>query len=229
MASSDGEHQGAAAAEGEEPVAHSHQWTVYLRPASNEDLEVLIERVEFRLHETFEQPVVTCRRMPYQFSTTGWGEFYINIRVYMRDRERTNGRFIPIEPPVFLKLFHYDLVEKAGASSSSGSGSGGILVPRLSAPGEVIVSEQYNELVIPAPSVGLAQAREWAVAHPRPDWTPPNVDWADEEVVQREALMAARRKIQEEIRQYRALLQEKIRLVEERKREMKKAAAHSGH
>jgi YEATS domain-containing protein 4 len=34
----------------------SHKWTVYLRGIENEDLSYFIEKVSFKLHESFSEP-----------------------------------------------------------------------------------------------------------------------------------------------------------------------------
>lgn len=60
----------------------SHKWTVYLRGATNEDLGVVIKRVVFQLHSSFNNPTRVVESPPFELSESGWGEFEIAITLY---------------------------------------------------------------------------------------------------------------------------------------------------
>jgi len=60
----------------------THKWTTYVRSANNEDLSVLIKRVVFQLHPSFEKPTRTVEAAPFELSESGWGEFEIGITIY---------------------------------------------------------------------------------------------------------------------------------------------------
>ncbi|KAK1357656.1 transcription initiation factor TFIID subunit 14b [Heracleum sosnowskyi] len=60
----------------------SHKWTVYVRGATNEDLGVVVKRVVFQLHPSFNNPVRTVESPPFELSECGWGEFEIAITLY---------------------------------------------------------------------------------------------------------------------------------------------------
>lgn len=65
------------------PVDHTHEWTVFLKPALNNiDLTPLIKKVTFKLHETYENSVRSVESPPYQVTETGWGEFEIVIKIH---------------------------------------------------------------------------------------------------------------------------------------------------
>lgn len=65
------------------PPDHTHLWTVFFRPVINNfDLTPLIKRVTFKLHETYENPVRSIEKPPYEVSETGWGEFEIIIKIH---------------------------------------------------------------------------------------------------------------------------------------------------
>lgn len=65
------------------PPDHTHEWTVFFRPVlDNVDLSPLIKRVTFKLHETYENPVRSVEKPPYQVTATGWGEFEIIIKIH---------------------------------------------------------------------------------------------------------------------------------------------------
>eukprot|EP00262_Sarcandra_glabra_P001520 TRINITY_DN11645_c0_g1_i2.p1 TRINITY_DN11645_c0_g1~~TRINITY_DN11645_c0_g1_i2.p1 ORF type:complete len:268 (-),score=33.93 TRINITY_DN11645_c0_g1_i2:106-909(-) len=61
---------------------HSHKWTVYVRGATNEDLSVVIKRVVFQLHPSFNNPTRVVESAPFELSESGWGEFEIAITLF---------------------------------------------------------------------------------------------------------------------------------------------------
>lgn len=65
------------------PVDHTHEWTVFFKPVLGDiDLTPLIKKVTFKLHETYENPVRSIEKPPYQVTETGWGEFEIIIKLH---------------------------------------------------------------------------------------------------------------------------------------------------
>jgi transcription initiation factor IIF auxiliary subunit len=36
---------------------HTHDWNVYVRAGDNQSIEKLVNKVQFRLHETFKNPI----------------------------------------------------------------------------------------------------------------------------------------------------------------------------
>mmetsp|Transcript_2502 Transcript_2502/g.4404 ORF Transcript_2502/g.4404 Transcript_2502/m.4404 type:complete len:88 (-) Transcript_2502:1186-1449(-) len=50
----------------------SHHWFVYVRGLANEDLSYLIEKVEFKLHETLPNPIRSIKQPPYKVEDHGW-------------------------------------------------------------------------------------------------------------------------------------------------------------
>lgn len=72
--------------------SHTHKWTVYLRGLHGEDISYMIERVEFKLHETYAEHIrgrnlfdSVCSKAPYEVTETGWGEFEIGIAIFWTD------------------------------------------------------------------------------------------------------------------------------------------------
>lgn len=60
----------------------THLWTAFLRPFDpREDMSVYIRRVQFKLHDSYPNPVRIFHRPPYEVTETGWGEFDIVIKV----------------------------------------------------------------------------------------------------------------------------------------------------
>lgn len=109
--------------------SQSHKWTVYIRGASNEDLGVVIKRVVFKLHPSFNSPTRVLESPPFELSECGWGEFEIAITLFFHsdicDRQ--------------LDLFHQLKLypeEESGPQSTK----------------KPVVVESYNEIVFPDPS-----------------------------------------------------------------------------
>lgn len=65
------------------PVDHTHEWTVFFKPViAGFDLTPLLKKVTFKLHETYDTPVRSVERPPYQVTETGWGEFEVIIKLH---------------------------------------------------------------------------------------------------------------------------------------------------
>ena len=106
---------------------HTHEWTCFLRPFKSEDMSVFIKKVQFKLHESYTNPVRVVSRPPYEVSETGWGEFEIIIKVFFHDQAEK-----PITMYHLLKLFQSDPAVIAGKKN--------------------VVSETYDEMVFTDPT-----------------------------------------------------------------------------
>ncbi|KAK7252962.1 hypothetical protein RIF29_37292 [Crotalaria pallida] len=112
--------------------SQSHKWTVYVRGASNEDLGVLIKKVVFQLHPSFNNPTRVVESPPFQLSECGWGEFEIHITLYFHSDVCEKH----------LDLFHHLKLypqDETGTQSTK----------------KPVVAESYNEIVFPEPSDGF--------------------------------------------------------------------------
>ncbi|XP_074304095.1 transcription initiation factor TFIID subunit 14b-like [Silene latifolia] len=108
--------------------AQSHKWSVYVRSATNEDLTVVVKKVVFQLHPSFNNPVRVVESPPFELSECGWGEFEIAISLY----------FHPDVCEKKLDLFHQLKLypqEDAGPQSTK----------------RPVVMESYDEIVFPDP------------------------------------------------------------------------------
>lgn len=68
-----------------EEDGHTHQWTVYVKPYLNEDMQTYVKKIHFKLHESYENPNRIITKPPYSVSETGWGEFEVVIKIYFHD------------------------------------------------------------------------------------------------------------------------------------------------
>uniref|UniRef100_UPI00358EA928 YEATS domain-containing protein 4-like n=1 Tax=Myxine glutinosa TaxID=7769 RepID=UPI00358EA928 len=105
-----------------EEDGHTHQWTMYVKPFHNEDMSTYVKKIQFKLHESYRNPLRVVTKPPYEITETGWGEFEIIINIFFID---------PNEKPVtvyhHLKLYHNE--------------------PNIMLGKKALVSEFYDEMV----------------------------------------------------------------------------------
>ncbi|GMY12213.1 transcription initiation factor TFIID subunit 14b-like isoform X1 [Fagus crenata] len=109
--------------------SQSHKWTVYVRGATNEDLGVVIKRVVFQLHPSFNNPTRAIESPPFELSECGWGEFEIAISLFFHSDVCDKQ----------LDLYHHLKLypeEESGPQTTK----------------KPVVVESYNEVVFPDPS-----------------------------------------------------------------------------
>ncbi|CAI9104660.1 OLC1v1003383C1 [Oldenlandia corymbosa var. corymbosa] len=110
----------------------SHKWTVYVRGASNEDISVVVKRVVFQLHSSFNNPTRIIDSPPFELSESGWGEFEIVITLHFHNDVCEK----PVHLYHHLKLYPED-----------DSGPMSVKKP--------VVVESYDEIVLTEPSEGF--------------------------------------------------------------------------
>lgn len=65
-----------------EEDGRTHVWTAFLRPFDpNDDISLYVKRVQFKLHESYSNPIRTVTKPPFEVTETGWGEFDIAMKV----------------------------------------------------------------------------------------------------------------------------------------------------
>lgn len=50
---------------------------------NGEDISYWLKKVQFKLHDTYQPPVRTVEEPPFEISETGWGEFEMQIKLYI--------------------------------------------------------------------------------------------------------------------------------------------------
>lgn len=69
----------------DKPEESTHSWTCYIKFQDPKQLE-LLERVIFKLHESFSNPLRSILAPPFEVNETGWGEFEIQVRLFFKDQ-----------------------------------------------------------------------------------------------------------------------------------------------
>ncbi|ESQ50662.1 hypothetical protein EUTSA_v10022830mg [Eutrema salsugineum] len=121
----------------------THNWTVYVRGATNEDLGVVIKKVIFHLHPSFKNPIRVVDSPPFTLSECGWGEFKIDITIFLHtdvcEKKLDLSHMLKLNPEIY-------------------SGPQNPNVP--------VVAEFYNEIVFPSPFESfLARAHNHPAVH----------------------------------------------------------------
>lgn len=114
-----------------EDDGHTHQWTVYVKPLRNEDMSAYVKKIQFKLHESYGNPLRVVTKPPYEITETGWGEFEIIIKIFFID---------PNERPVTL----YHLLKLFQSDSSA-------------MPKKTVVSEFCDEMIFQDPTAMMQQ------------------------------------------------------------------------
>lgn len=118
-----------------EEDGHTHNWTVYVKAYSNEDIGSYIKKVHFKLHDSYANQNRVVTKPPFEVSETGWGEFEVTIKLHFID---------PNEKPVtiyhMLRLFETDPISKTISIKKN------------------LVSEFYDEIIFQDPSPLLAHS-----------------------------------------------------------------------
>ena len=83
------------------PENHTHEWCIYVRGLTNEDLSYYIEKVKFQIHHTYDNAERMIYEAPFEVWNSGYGEFVVNITVYFKECANVE----PIELKHLLKLF----------------------------------------------------------------------------------------------------------------------------
>ena len=122
------------------PELHTHRWTLYVRGINGEDISYYLKKVEFKLHDSFDDPIRTITSPPFEVTETGWGEFAIQMKLFFVDQSEK-----PISLTHSLTLFeHKDLPPTL----------------RVEAYKEGVKSEYYEELIFQNPSIEMAEILE---------------------------------------------------------------------
>ncbi|XP_029284817.1 protein ENL-like [Cottoperca gobio] len=60
---------------------------VFVRGPKTGDIQHFVEKVVFRLHESFPKPKRVCKEPPYKVEESGYAGFLMPIEVYFKNKE----------------------------------------------------------------------------------------------------------------------------------------------
>ncbi|KAJ6654469.1 hypothetical protein lerEdw1_006890 [Lerista edwardsae] len=86
----------------------THDWMVFVRGPEQFEIQHFVEKVVFRLHQSFPKPKRVCKEPPYKVEESGYAGFIMPIEVYFKNKEEpkrvcfTYDLFLNLEgnPPV---------------------------------------------------------------------------------------------------------------------------------
>jgi len=74
---------------------HTHRWTVYVKGINDEDISYYVKRIQFKLHESFQQPTrskytwgVVTARIPWRSHATCFVTCVNHAQRWKRSRTR---------------------------------------------------------------------------------------------------------------------------------------------
>ncbi|EFO83772.1 hypothetical protein GCK72_001494 [Caenorhabditis remanei] len=86
------------------PDGHTHKWTLFVKPANREYEDFLdtklIQKVKFKIHETFEQPERLVKKPPFKITESGFASFGAVVTIYL-NLPNEKPRSIPYELTLF--------------------------------------------------------------------------------------------------------------------------------
>ena len=123
---------------------HTHQWTVYVKPYNNEDMQTYVKKIHFKLHESYENPNRIIIKPPYEVSETGWGEFEVVIKIYFHD------------PTIYKPVTFYHILKLFQPASPDAPNTNPDGTPIIDTK-KRLVSEFYDEIVFYEPSQLMQQ------------------------------------------------------------------------
>uniref|UniRef100_A0A673A7U2 MLLT1 super elongation complex subunit a n=1 Tax=Sphaeramia orbicularis TaxID=375764 RepID=A0A673A7U2_9TELE len=65
----------------------THDWMVFVRGPETGDIQHFVDKVVFRLHESFPKPKRVCKEPPYKVEESGYAGFLMPIEVYFKNKE----------------------------------------------------------------------------------------------------------------------------------------------
>lgn len=84
------------------PDDHTKRWTVYVRqPEGDPSLTTWLNKVQFKIFNTYENPLRTIENPPFEVTETGWGGFNIDVRLHFRpesgEKAQYRSHFLQLE------------------------------------------------------------------------------------------------------------------------------------
>jgi len=193
------------------PPDHTHKWTVMLKGPRDSDITHFVKKVQFKLHETYVNPVRTIESPPFQVSETGWGEFEIQIKIYFVSEAN--------EKP--CSIFHFLTLHPFGPGAEEHRSSF-----------KPVYAFVYDELIFPEPTEAMFNILTTKGGASLPNTKGTDMDPFSREVEQQELdklgikigevqkyLKELREKIEERERSIKEMKEERARREEERVKE----------
>uniref|UniRef100_A0A0N5B752 YEATS domain-containing protein 4 n=1 Tax=Strongyloides papillosus TaxID=174720 RepID=A0A0N5B752_STREA len=154
--------------------SRTHEWVIYVKPYLNEDISKYIKKVQFKLHESYENNVKVVESAPFQVRETCWAESEVMVKIFFVDSA---------EKPV--TLYHYVRIREDGATFVGTDG--------------LIAAEHYDELVFKEPSPIMERALLDAVKKNDHFNSKFRTNFEETKRIQMDQIIKAREMIQREI------------------------------
>ncbi|KAI6190933.1 hypothetical protein M3Y97_00172400 [Aphelenchoides bicaudatus] len=162
------------------PNNHSHKWRMFVRPFFDEDIGRYVRKVQFRLHDSYLNPLRTVESPPFEIEETGWGEFEASIKIFFVDSNEK-----PLTAAYYLRLFQPVISKPDGKPA--------------------VLYEHYDEIIFVDPTVQMATLLKEGTSKV-PIKSP--TDFASEKARNLEAINVALNEVNEEVDKLRVELRQ---------------------
>ena len=168
-----------------------------VKGARDNDITHFIKKVQFKLHETYANPVRTIESPPFEVSETGWGEFEISMKIF----------FVPEANEKPCSLFHFLTLHPYGPDADE-----------VRAAFRPVFSFTYDELIFPEPTEAM-----FNILTTKGGVTLPNTRGGNEmDPFSREVEQQEVERLESKIKEVQVALQEKRAAIEDREAQIKK-------
>ncbi|CEF61970.1 Gas41 [Strongyloides ratti] len=154
--------------------SRTHEWTIFVKPYLNEDISKYVKKVQFKLHESYENNVKVVDSAPFQVCETCWAESEVMIKIFFVDTA---------EKPV--TLYHYVRIREDGATFVGSDGT--------------VAAEHYDELIFKEPSALMERCLVEAVKKNELHNNQFRTNFEDIKRIQMDQIVKARETIRREI------------------------------
>ncbi|CAH2087528.1 unnamed protein product [Euphydryas editha] len=69
------------------PEGFTHDWEIFVRGIEGADISHFVEKVVFKLHETFQKPRRVVKEPPFSIKESGYAGFVLPIELYLKNKE----------------------------------------------------------------------------------------------------------------------------------------------
>ncbi|KAF1953464.1 yeats-domain-containing protein [Byssothecium circinans] len=159
------------------PDDHTKRWTVYVRqPEGDPALTTWLNKVQFKIFNTYENPLRTCENPPFEVTETGWGGFNIDVRLHFQPISGEKAQY----RQHFLQLEKYGSEELQAIQEKTGCVRSEFLeVVQFNEPTEalyeaLISEEQWNYIMPQSAKGGKKAAMMGMTANGQPKRGYPN-------------------------------------------------------
>uniref|UniRef100_A0A0N4ZQM9 YEATS domain-containing protein 4 n=1 Tax=Parastrongyloides trichosuri TaxID=131310 RepID=A0A0N4ZQM9_PARTI len=154
--------------------ARTHEWVIFVKPYLNEDMSKYVKKVQFKLHESYENNIKVVEHPPFEVRETCWAESEVMVKIFFNDQ---------YEKP--LTLYHYVRIREDGATYIGTDGT--------------VAAEHYDEFIFKEPTLQFEKLLVDALISNELNVSEFKTNFEDTKRIQMDQIIKAREMIKREI------------------------------